>query len=354
MNNQNSNHADVPTAQDLQDEVRRDLLKRLLGISALSLMTPELLQQAAMADTAGKAVMGPVVPDVKPTKLAENVYLIHAKDKFPTPQNKGFFTSIMFIVTEKGVVAIDPSASVRIGEMAIRMIKSVTDKPVIAVINTHYHGDHWLGNHAFVNENPDVPLYAHEKTISAIKTGQGEFWRNLMERSTDNATIGTAVTPPTLALSHGDVLDFGDTKIKVHFYGTAHTPSDISLEIVGHNIVHVGDVAMDNRIAFMDDGSFRGTFKNYDALEAAVPGALWIPAPGHPGKQVLAHNRELFEGIYQSAQKAVEQMGGQELAKSLALEDPRVKKYAPVTKGFDENIGKYTSLAYLEAESASF
>jgi hypothetical protein len=62
----------------------------------------------------------------------------------------------------------------------------------------------------------------------------------------------------------------------------------------------------------------------------------------------------LFEGIYQSAEKAVEQMGGQELAKSLALEDPRVKKYAPVTKGFDENIGKYTSLAYLEAESASF
>ncbi|WP_290682018.1 hypothetical protein [Halothiobacillus sp. 15-55-196] len=199
-----------------------------------------------------------------------------------------------------------------------------------------------------------MPLYAHEKTISAIKTGQGEFWRNLMERSTDNATIGTAVTPPTLALGHGDVLDFGDTKIKVHFYGTAHTPSDISLEIVGHNIVHVGDVAMDNRIAFMDDGSFRGTFKYYDALEAAVPGALWIPAHGHPGKQVLAHNRELFEGIYQSAQKAVEQMGGQELAKSLALEDPRVKKYAPVTKGFDENIGKYTSLAYLEAESASF
>jgi len=112
--------------------------------------------------------------------------------------------------------------------------------------------------------------------------------------------------------------------------------------------------AMDNRIAFMDDGSFRWAFKNYDGLEAAVPGVLWIPSHGHPGKRVFADNRELFEGIYQSAEKAVEQMGGQELAKSLALEDPRVQKYAPLTKGFDENIGKYTSLAYLEAESASF
>ncbi|OZB77883.1 MAG: MBL fold metallo-hydrolase [Halothiobacillus sp. 13-55-115] len=292
-------------------------------------------------------IAGPKVPDIKPTRLAEHVFCIVSPWGFPSAENQGMMSNVTFVNTEKGVIIIDSGASRQIGEMALRQIRQLTQAPVVAVINTHYHGDHW-------NENPDVPLYAHEKTISAIKTGQGEFWRNLMERSTDNATIGTAVTPPTLALGHGDVLDFGDTKIKVHFYGTAHTPSDISLEIVGHNIVHVGDVAMDNRIAFMDDGSFRGTFKYYDALEAAVPGALWIPAHGHPGKQVLAHNRELFEGIYQSAQKAVEQMGGQELAKSLALEDPRVKKYAPVTKGFDENIGKYTSLAYLEAESASF
>lgn len=323
------------------------------GFVAGATMLPTTYASEVFADEK-MVIAGPKVPDIKPTQLSENVYCVVSPWGFPSVENQGMMSNVTFVNTKKGVVIIDSGASRQIGEMALRQIRALTNAPIVAVINTHYHGDHWLGNHAFVNENPNVPLYAHAKTISAIKTGQGDFWRNLMERSTDSATIGTAVTPPTLALNHGDVLDFDDTKIKVHFYGTAHTPSDISLELIGQNLVHVGDVAMDNRIAFMDDGSFRGTFKSYDALEAAVPGALWVPAHGNPGKEVLAHNRELFEGIYQSAQKAVEQMGGQQMAKSLVLEDPRVQKYASVTKGFDENIGKYTSLAYLEAESASF
>ncbi|MHB8920936.1 MAG: MBL fold metallo-hydrolase [Halothiobacillus sp.] len=299
-------------------------------------------------------ISGPKVPDIVATKLDEQVYCVISPWGFPSAENQGMMSNVTFITTQKGVVVIDSGASRHIGEMALRQIRKITQSPIAAVINTHYHGDHWLGNHAFVNENPDVPIYAHEKTLLAIKTGQGQFWTHLMERSTDNATLGTVVTPPNKIVAHGDVLDFGDTQIKVHFYGTAHTPSDISLELVGRKIVHVGDIAMDNRIAFMDDGGFRGTFKNYDALEAAVPDALWVPAHGNPGKQVLARNREVFEGIYQSAEKAVREMSGQEGAKALALDDPRVKKYAPITKGFDENIGKYSALAYLEAESASF
>jgi len=40
--------------------------------------------------------------------------------------------------------------------------------------------------------------------------------------------------------------------------------------------------------------------------------------------------------------------------KDYVLADERVQHYAPVTNGFEENIGKYASLAYLEAEAAAF
>jgi hypothetical protein len=52
--------------------------------------------------------------------------------------------------------------------------------------------------------------------------------------------------------------------------------------------------------------------------------------------------------------KAVE--AGQDLsaAKALVLRDPRVASRAARTAGFEANIGKYTSLAYLEAERVSF
>jgi hypothetical protein len=38
----------------------------------------------------------------------------------------------------------------------------------------------------------------------------------------------------------------------------------------------------------------------------------------------------------------------------MVLTDPRVKKRATDMQGFEGNIGKYTSLAYLEAEKEAF
>lgn len=301
-----------------------------------------------------ESTQGAVVPNISPTIVAKDVYCIVSPWGFPSAENLGMMSNVTFLRTQKGVVVIDTGASRQIGEMALRMIRAHTSDPVVAVINTHYHGDHWLGNHAFVTAYPDVPLYAHEKTIRAIKTGQGEFWSTLMERSTDHATLGTVVTPPTRPLQHGDTLDFGNMTLKIHHYGTAHTPADICVEVVDRQIVHVGDVAMDHRIAFMDDGSFLGSFKTFDALTTAVPGAVWIPGHGEPGTQVLVNNRRLFDAIYQSAEKAVREGAGPDAAKQFALAHPYIREVSGEVKGFDDNIGKYSSLAYLEAESASF
>ncbi len=38
----------------------------------------------------------------------------------------------------------------------------------------------------------------------------------------------------------------------------------------------------------------------------------------------------------------------------MVLADPRVASRALTMQGFDSNIGKYTSLAYLEAEKEAF
>jgi hypothetical protein len=41
-------------------------------------------------------------------------------------------------------------------------------------------------------------------------------------------------------------------------------------------------------------------------------------------------------------------------AKTAVLKDPRVNARAKSMQGFDGNIGKYISLAYLEAEKVAF
>jgi len=55
-----------------------------------------------------------------------------------------------FIVTDKSVVVVDPDSTEKSGEMLLKQIARVTDKPVCHVFNTQVHGDHWLANDAIV------------------------------------------------------------------------------------------------------------------------------------------------------------------------------------------------------------
>ena len=45
----------------------------------------------------------------------------------------------------------------------------------------------------------------------------------MMERWTNQATLGTQVVAPNRTVEHGQTLQFGDITLKMHFYGTAHT-----------------------------------------------------------------------------------------------------------------------------------
>ncbi len=335
--------------QELVDAIRRDLMRRLFGLAAGAAVLPALTPLSALA--AGR---GPAVPDQKPVQVSEHLYVLYARGGFPNKENQGFFANVSFVMTPKGVVVIDSGTSVQIGEMAIRAIRKMTDKPVLAVFNTHFHGDHWLGNDAFKTAFPEAPIYAHPNCITSIKTATGPQWLQQMLGATEGMIEGTRITPPDHPVQHGQELNFGGVTLRVHHYGQAHTPVDIMVEIVGDKTVHVGDVAMDKRIANMEDGSFTGTFKVYDGLEKNAAGSLWVPAHGKPDRNLLVKNRELLGGIYENALKAVQSGKDIEAAKAMVLADPHVKKYANDTVGFNESIGKFTSIAYVEAEQKAF
>ncbi len=320
------------------------------GVAGLSLV-PEVRLFAQQVDD---FLRGPPVKDIKPKQVSKRVWLIYSPDSFPTPENRGMMCNITFVVTQKGVVILDSGASVQIGEMVLRMIKTVTPKPVIAVFNSHYHGDHWLANHAYADAYPGLPIYSLAENISRIKGAEGNLWRGLMERWTNQATAGTKIVPPNTEVKHGQVMDFGDTKLKMHFYGTAHTPCDLTVEVVEDRVTHIGDIAMENRIANIDDGSYPGTFKYYKELEKAAGDQLWLPGHGNPGKGLLKDYGELMAGIWEPCLQAVKDGKDLSAAKDLVMKDPRVASRAARTQGFEANIGKYTSLAFLEAEKEAF
>ena len=299
-------------------------------------------------------VRGPRVKDHPLRQVSKHVWMIFSPDGFPTPENQGMMCNITFVNTAQGLVVSTPGPRCRSVKWpsarhrrhsASRSSRSSTP---ITMVTTG----------SATTPSPTafkgVPMYAHPGTIKDIKGVQGNMWRTLMEQWTNQATLGTRVVPPSRPLEHGSELKFGDVTLRMHHYGKAHTPSDICVEVVEDKLTCVGDVAMDRRIANMDDGSYVGTFKTFDELEKNAKSTIWLPGHGEPGPDVLKWNRELFEGIYRTCEQAVKDGLPMEEAKTLVLKDPRVASRAKDTKGFDTNIGKYVSLAYLEAEAAGF
>jgi glyoxylase-like metal-dependent hydrolase (beta-lactamase superfamily II) len=330
---------------------RRHLLTASAVLAGVALWPEARL----LAQQAQEFIEGPPVGDIPAKQLSAHVWMIFSPDGFPTAENRGMMSNVIFVVTTTGVVVIDSGASLQIGQMAIRMIRKVTDKPVIAVFNSHYHGDHWLGNHAFVKAyGKQLPIYALQSTIDKLKGTEGNLWRSLMERWTNQSTLGTEVVLPNHAVKHGQVIQMGDVTLRMHHYGTAHTPSDLCVEVVQDKLTAVGDIAMANRIANMDEGSYPGTFKYYQALMAATGEQLWVPGHGQGSKDLLKTYGEFMAGIWEPCLQAVKDGKSESEARSMVLKDVRVASRAKTMQGFEGNIGKYISLAYLEAEKEAF
>ena len=135
----------------------------------------------------------PLNKDSPLTKITERVYVIPGPLDLPNKQNQGFINNPGFVITNKGVVVIDPGSSMRIGQMVLDKIRNITQAPVIAVFNTHIHGDHWLANCAIRAAYPRAVIYAHPAMMSKIAAGEGETWINMLNRLTDGALKETRV-----------------------------------------------------------------------------------------------------------------------------------------------------------------
>jgi glyoxylase-like metal-dependent hydrolase (beta-lactamase superfamily II) len=291
------------------------------------------------------------VPDRTAVQVAANTWVIHGPMDYPNPENRGFINNPGLVVTPAGVVIVDPGSSVQIGDMLLRQMRAITAKPVIAILNTHVHGDHWLGNDAVLRAFPGVPIYGHPKMIAAIDEGAGEQWIDSMNRLTDNAVAGTQVVKPTHAIGDGTVLDLGGFEFRVHHTGTAHTNNDLMIEVVSEDVLFTGDNATNGRILRMDDGNFEG---NAQALELALSLDRKVVVPGHgetAGPELIEAYRAYLESLYDAVAELYEE-GISDFEMKEAVH-ARLEPYHQWA-GYETELGRHISLAYLQVEAAEF
>jgi hypothetical protein len=113
--------------------MRRQFVLGMLFAAGALTMSVNALQQPP----AGAAGQAAAPREVMVDKLKDNLYMMRG----------GGGNSAVFI-TSTGVVVVD-TKNPGWGQPLLDKIKSVTDKPVTMIINTHTHGDHVSGNVEF-------------------------------------------------------------------------------------------------------------------------------------------------------------------------------------------------------------
>jgi glyoxylase-like metal-dependent hydrolase (beta-lactamase superfamily II) len=293
----------------------------------------------------------PIATDYPLSKISERVYVIHGPNELPNKANQGFMNNPGFVLTERGVVVIDPGSSRAVGEMVLKKIAAVTSAPVIAVFNTHIHGDHWLGNDAVRRAFPKAVIYAHAH-MRAKAAGEGESWVKLLDGMTEGAVRGTRPVPPDAALDHDETLALGGLRFRIHRHdGKAHTDGDLMIEVVEEQVMFLGDNALVGRVGRMDDGDFQG---NVAALELALKTGARHFVPGHGpsnGRAVAEGYRDYLRALYASVKKYYAQgLSDFDMKPKVAAELARFQAW----KDFEDQLGRHISLAYLQAEAEAF
>ena len=269
-------------------------MKRLL-----CLLLVVLAGQAAAEDFDYRLAAQAVAPDV---------YAFIGRTEDFTTDNGGNIVNTAFIVAPQGIIVIDSGPSLRYGQQMRRAIAQVSDKPVVLVINTHHHPDHFLGNQAFA----DVPIGALADTRQGIVSEGNAFAENLYRMSGDWLK-GTEVQVPNRMLSAGKLEVAGRTLRLVALDG--HTGADLVVIDETSGVLFAGDLLFNGRAPttpHADVGHWLAALDRLEALtrdngvKALVPGHGMVTRDAAPIRQTRAWLNWLTATLRDSARAGLD------------------------------------------------
>jgi len=156
-------------------------------------------------------------------KVADNYYVLLSS----TPGNDATFSggNVGVFITNNGVVLIDTKLAAW-GQTFLDRVKSVTNKPVTMIINTHTHGDH-TGNDDKFGTNVEIVAQDNTKAnMAKMDAFKGEKAVFLPKRTfKDTLTIGS-----------------GKEQINLYYFGAGHTNGDAMIYFPALRVLQTGDL----------------------------------------------------------------------------------------------------------------
>lgn len=245
----------------------------LAAVAAVLAAGPATAQTRLVAPATGNGVF-----DHELHEVVAGVYVATRPDVFRQPVDG----NIGFVVGERDVLVVDTGGGVAAAESALRLLRQVTDKPVRYIVNTHWHGDHCLGNVTFLEAFPEAEVIAHQRTIAAmtpdniglerfqpqlveaieglergISSGRDEHgeplqpdrlerWKGMVPdlRAALDEYRRARLVEPTLAVESGLTLWRGEREVQIRHLGRGNTEGDLVVWLPRERVVFSGDLVV--------------------------------------------------------------------------------------------------------------
>ncbi len=211
---------------------------------------------------------------IKSHQLTDNIYML-----------TGSGGNIGLSIGEDGVFMIDDQFA-PLTEKILSKIKTLTDKPVKFLINTHWHGDHTGGNENMAKEG--TVIVAHENVRKRMSTEQ---FNSLWNRSTPPSPKGAL---PVVTFSKSLSFHLNGEDILVFHVHNAHTDGDSMIYFSSSNVLHTGDTYFQSKYPYIDvdaGGSVDGYIKAIKFALNLIDDETQI-IPGHRN---VSNKKELQE-----------------------------------------------------------
>jgi cyclase len=168
--------------------------------------------------------------------------------------------NVAVYVTDEGVIVIDDKFERDYADVTAK-IKSVTDKPVKYVLNTHQHGDHTGGN---------AKMLAGSVEIIAQQNARA------------NMVTGKMPGVPRISFTDQTSVFLGGKEVRARYFGRGHTNGDAVIYFPDLKVVHTGDLFVEG--APLIDFSAQGSAVDWPNTLQGIFASGWdfdVVIPGH-------------------------------------------------------------------------
>ena len=199
---------------------RRNAICRALAGARTARLTgiiPALMALAGILVPGLPAVAQERAPrDVAVERVAEDVYFLFDFNG----------SNSVFLVTEEGVLLIDTRTHPREGSDLLDRIRKVTYKPIKCVINSHFHGDHHMGNSVF--KELGATFVAHEETARLMEQVQPKEMARRIEgfKSRGYDPVEVKLVLPDATFDSKTTIHLGGREISLFYLGPGQQAGD--------------------------------------------------------------------------------------------------------------------------------